>query len=197
LIAELGESSAVPLAYFYCTRESTERRRSDPTEVLLSILKQLCCKEAKAQHPIQAAVVNKWKERQDDASDQRLDLSECKDLILKLTEESSAFIIIDALDECNISTRVDLLEALDYIIQKSENIVKVLVSSRRHPDILNYFEKMPKVEIAGKDNLEDIANFIDNEIATKINKRQLLDGSPSDSLVTEIKSSLGKRADGK
>jgi hypothetical protein len=33
------------LAFFYCTRESSEPRRANPTEIMLSIFKQLSCKD--------------------------------------------------------------------------------------------------------------------------------------------------------
>jgi hypothetical protein len=193
LSKELNGSSE-KLAYFYCTRESTEPTRSNPTEILLSILKQLS--STRAQNPIHTAVVDKWLERQDEGTDYRLDILECTELIIETTKANSAFIVIDALDECDLLRRHELLEALDDIVQRSENIVKVLVSSRREGDIVRHFQKTAKVEISAKDNSEDIERFIDIEISKRIDKGQLLGGNPSLSLVGDIKASLGGKADG-
>lgn len=51
----------LPLAFFYCTRESSEPGRANPTEVLLSILKQLSCRDPGG--PIISSVAAMYRER--------------------------------------------------------------------------------------------------------------------------------------
>lgn len=182
------------LAYFYCTRETSEPRRADPTEIASSILRQLSCKND--QFPIPSPVAAKWLERQGQGYEDRLDLSECIDLIIELTRESPAIIVIDALDECQKKTRLDLLDGLDKIIQDAEHVVKIFVSSRRDSDIRNHFRTTPRLEIAAADNSEDIENFVNSEVNKKIAAGKLLDGQPPETLVAVIKSTLLKRAEG-
>lgn len=183
-----------PLAYFYCTRETTEPRRANPMEIMRSILKQLSSKND--QFPIQLPITRKWHERVGQGLDDGLDLSECIDLIIELTREAPAIIVIDALDECQKKTRLDLLDGLDKIMQDAEHVVQIFVSSRRDSDIRNHFRKRPKLEIAAADNSVDITNFVNREVNKKIAAGKLLGGQPPETLVAYIKSTLLERAEG-
>jgi hypothetical protein len=194
----LGETEEplfqTPLAYFYCTRGTSEPRRANPTEIMRSILKQLSCKND--QLPIQLPVTAKWHERVGQGLGDGLDLPECIDLIIELTREAPAIIVIDALDECQKKTRLDLFDGLDKIMQDAEHIVKIFVSSRRDSDIRNHFRKTPKLEIAATDNSVDIVNFVNSEVDKKIAAGNLLGGQPPETLVAYIKSTLLERAEG-
>lgn len=161
---------------------------------MLSILRQLSCKNDNT--PILPPVAVKWQERLSEGSEHRLDLEECVDVILELTKERPAIIIIDALDECQRETRSTLLEGLDRITQEAEHLVKVFVSSRRDSDIQNHFRKTPKLEIAARDNSQDIENYINSELDKKITAGKLLNGQPSKELVAEVKAKLVERAEG-
>jgi hypothetical protein len=155
---ELGnQPDPLPLAYFYCTRESSEPNRSNPTEVLCSILKQLSYKYPGG--PIFKSVITKWRERLDLGTEHRLDLSECIDIIVDITSTTRAIIVIDALDELQESTRGLLLYGLDTITQESDRQVHIFVSSRENWDVKYHFRKMPKLEITTADNSHDISNY--------------------------------------
>ena len=65
-----------------------------------------------------------------------LTLNECISLILAISDNKLAIILIDALDECNPERRYELLEALDTILQECANLVKIFVSSRDDGDIV-------------------------------------------------------------
>jgi hypothetical protein len=184
----------VPLAYFYCTRDTSEPKRADPTEIARSILRQLSCKDDRT--PIQAAVTAAWQERLGQGLDNRLDLPECVDLIVKIARDSPTIIVIDALDECHEQTRGDLFDGLDRIIQEADHTVKVFVSSRRDVDIKRHFRNTPKLEIETGDNSEDIANFVNREVDKKIAAGKLLGGRPPEELVAVIKSTLPERSEG-
>jgi hypothetical protein len=152
---------------------------------MLSILKQLSCKNDDTSIPAPVAV--KWEERLSQGSEHRLDMDECVDVILELTKERPAIIVIDALDEC---------QRLDRILQESEHLVKVFVSSRRDPDIRNHFRKTPKLEIAARENSEDIENYITSELDKKIAAGKFFNGQPSEELVADVKAKLVERAEG-
>jgi hypothetical protein len=162
---------------------------------MLSILKQLSCKNDNT--PVLPPVAAKWHERLSQGSEDRLDLEECIDVILELTMERPAIIVIDALDECQKETRSGLLEGLDRITQEAGHLVKVFVSSRRDSDIRNHFRKTPKLEIAARDNSQDIADYVTSELGKKIATGKLLNGQPSGELVADIKDKLTEQAEGK
>lgn len=188
------QQNPLPLAFFYCTRESSEPRRANPTEIMLSILKQLSCKDDDT--PILLPVTAKWKQRLSQGFDNRLDLQECIDLIIELAKNRGAVIVIDALDEAQKDTRQGLLEGLDRITKESDHLIKIFVSSRRDQDIKQHFDNTPRVEIAARENSEDIEKFISTELDKKIASKRLLKGEPSPDLVAEIKAVLTERADG-
>lgn len=213
LSEELGkQSDPLPLAYFYCIRESSEPNRSNPTEVMCSILKQLSCKSPG--QGIFPSVIGKWRERLDLGTEHRLDLSECIDIIIEITSTTGAIIVIDALDELQLSTRGLLLDGLDRITQESDRQVHIFVSSRENWDIKYHFRKIPKLEITTADNSHDISNYgtvssallfpismlivetVISELDKRITSGKLLSGQPPQDLVEQIKQYIISNADG-
>ncbi|KAI9856843.1 MAG: hypothetical protein M1824_005216 [Vezdaea acicularis] len=191
--------TSAPTAFFYCARNESESQRSDPEEILRSILKQLSISLPSflLRSPVVRAYEEKKQKAKEDGSPlETLTLQECVELILKLLESNPATIIIDALDECNPRTRIKLLEALDDIIQQSANLVKVFVSSRDDFDIVNRLQRSLNVFISVKDNDGDIQRFINVEITRSIKNRDLLYGNVSEELKSEIIMKLQKKAQG-
>ena len=127
-------------AFFYCARSTAEPERGKPAEILGAILRQLC--SSKPDKPIRALVTKEYEIRRQKADDdcsrvRKLSVEDCTRLILELAEETPATIIIDALDECDEAIRHELLEALELIISNSNDLVRVLVSSRDDVDIVS------------------------------------------------------------
>lgn len=185
---------AAYLAYFYCTRDTAEPKRAQPVEILRSIVRQLAC--LNSQTPIRSPAIEKWKERVEGESDHGLDIEECVSLLLDLTRDNPAIICIDAIDECDLATRRLLLDAIGTVINCSEQIVKVFVSSRREDDFLDYFDKWEALEISAKENREDIVNFIGEELKRSTANKTLLHGKASEDLISDIRQVLLDRADG-
>ena len=75
----------------------------------------------------------------DNSALKKLTVQDCTRLIVELTKNHPATIILDALDECEKDTRHELLEAFDEIISQSAEVVKVFVSSRDDVDIVSIF----------------------------------------------------------
>ncbi|KAH8594471.1 hypothetical protein B0O99DRAFT_687700 [Bisporella sp. PMI_857] len=183
-----------PIAYFYCSRESSEPRRADSTEILLSILKQLTCDSL--DDPISPWVAEKWQERRKLDSDDRLDRTEAVEIIIEICNMRGGFIIIDALDECPRNAREELMDSLDTICQNSTSLVRFFVSSRPNADIRQHFNKTPKLEILARRNSGDIVNYVNSELDKKIKAGKFLAGHPSEGLVKEVKAVLTEQADG-
>ena len=96
-----AQSSAAPVAYFYCSKTVSEPGRKDPTEILRSVVRQLSANRTR--HTIHSAVVNEYECREVVAKDDGFDVktlvvSECITLLLEVTASDPATIIIDAID---------------------------------------------------------------------------------------------------
>jgi hypothetical protein len=189
----------VPISYFYCARNAAEPQRSDPEEILRSILRQLS--SSKPELPIREPVARVYKERKEEAEEDgceptKLSLEECTELILSLTEVNSAVIIIDALDECDPARRHELLMALEKIIQQSANLIKVFVSSRDDNDIVCRLAHCPNVFINASDNGKDIEDFVVYTVTQAVEDKRLLGGQVSEELKNRIITTLTNGAQG-
>lgn len=191
--------TTAPIAYFYCTRNITEPQCANPDEILRSILKQLSC--SKSDVPIKEPTVNAYREKKDEADEhgcdpEKLTVDECVQLTLKLLENDPAVIIIDALDECDPTRRHEILTALDTIIRRSANLVKVFVSSRDDNDIVCRLTNSPNVFIHATDNGEDIRRFVFTEVHQSLRDQKLLSGVISDRMRNRIINTLIEGAQG-
>jgi hypothetical protein len=133
---------ANPIAFFYCSKNSSaEPDRARPLGVLKAILRQLASSDAN--NPVKAPVLIEYKVRQEMAEEdgsplRALTIDDCTRLILELTKDNPATIIIDAFDECDEESRYKLLDALDLIMASSKEVVRVFVSSRDDIDIVSW-----------------------------------------------------------
>lgn len=118
------------------------------------------------------------------------------ELILNLLENDPAIIIIDALDECDPARRHEILIALDTIIHRSANLVKVFVSSRDDNDIVCRLTNSPNVYIHATDNGEDIHRFVYTEVNQSLKDQRLLSGIISDHMKSRIINTLIEGAQG-
>ena len=90
-----------------------------------------------------------------------LNADECSQLILDLASASPLTLIIDAIDECNVTERHILLSTIEHSIPHARNVVQVLLSSREEVDIATRFQLGLNVEVTPKRNLNDIERFVD------------------------------------
>ena len=154
-------TNAAPVAYFYCSRNTAEPQRSDPAEVLRAVLKQVMC--FKPNWPMDSSTAKEYQRRkreaEKDGSDiARLDIWETTHEIIEVIAEMPVTIFIDALDECRSDQRYELLQALDLLIEKSNHLVKVFVSSREDVDIVLRLQKCPNIHINLHENTVDITD---------------------------------------
>ncbi|KAH0559391.1 hypothetical protein GP486_004095 [Trichoglossum hirsutum] len=133
------------LAYFYCARNTAEPERSNPEEILRSVVRQMSIPSSR--ESVLPPALEKYEEREGkEFADGPLRLEESVETIVKLTAYYSATtIIIDALDECDTETRYRLLHALSGTIRDGSGLVKVFVSSRDDKDIILYLKDSPNL----------------------------------------------------
>lgn len=161
-----------PPVYFYCNRNPTEPGRSQAKEVAASIARQLSYVDEKS---LLEPAIQKYKERQRTGfSKGSLDLDETRALIIELLAYYPvATIILDALDECTLESREELLDTIDYIVQESPTLVKIFVSSRDDQDIASQLQVYPMVELSSSKNSKDITAFVHREVQVLKCKRPL------------------------
>ncbi|CAC9886016.1 unnamed protein product [Aureobasidium pullulans] len=200
LRSEVGtDPTAAPIAFFYCSKNPGELERADPCQILRALAKQIALSED--QTGILAPVISIHKNKriqaeQDGLSPPALNLSGCKKLILELTAMTPATIIIDAIDECNSITRHQLLTALEEILIHSHKPVKILVSSQKARDIDVRLDKFACIMVNEKQNKNDIDAFVDLQVATAIESKQMLAGRVSLDLSNRVASILKTKAEG-
>ncbi|KAI5804246.1 hypothetical protein DFH27DRAFT_524663 [Peziza echinospora] len=178
---------SMPIAFFYCARDSVDPQRADPEEVLRSILKQLA--SAYSESSIYKPVWLEYREREAESQGSqlpKLTLDETVEHILSLLELNPATIVIDALDECDPTHRSDLILAIEDIINRAGCMVKFFVSSRDDGDIVARLNNSPNVFIRSEDNGPDINRFVQFELDRVIREKKLLRGSVSQGLREHI-----------
>ena len=138
-------SRTSPTAFFYCARSTAEPERAKPAEIMGALLRQVA--SSKSDLPVKEPVAKEYEARrkkaeEDCSSLKKLTVQDCIRLIIELTKEDPAILILDALDECEESTRHELLEAFDDIIRNSAEVVKIFVSSRDDIDIVSSLHRL-------------------------------------------------------
>ncbi|KAL2835343.1 hypothetical protein BJY01DRAFT_252764 [Aspergillus pseudoustus] len=97
-----------PPVYFYCSRNPAEPGRSQPSEIVASIARQLA--RTTSTGPLLSPVIAKYNEQEAEGfAGERLIMDESQSLILDLLSlHPVATIIVDALDECDPDTRGEM-----------------------------------------------------------------------------------------
>ncbi|KAI0392363.1 ankyrin repeat-containing domain protein [Xylariaceae sp. FL0594] len=147
-------------AFFYCTRHEEERRQ--PLSVLRSYVSQLSTTPERPDR-IRKQLQHQYSDlRQSGAS---LGLSDCREQLRQSVDlYSRTTIVLDGLDECDQSSRRQIIETLELLLESS-NPVKIFIASRPEGDIRNRFCNRPSIEIRATDNKEDIKKFVHAEMA--------------------------------
>ena len=98
--------------------------------------------------------------------------------------------MLDALDECDTSGRLELLEIFTKLTyNNSKTLVKTLISSRQDPDIESHFMKTPNVSITATDNAADISKYVSKELG-----KRLLRGRATKALRDRVENELNTKA---
>jgi hypothetical protein len=126
-----------------------------------------------------------------------LTLKECLNLLVQLVAVyPQTTICIDALDEVDHKLRLELLEALKHVVERSNNLVKIFATTRMDTDILAQFEIFPRIELEPDDNVDDINRFVKEKVQGTIGWKQLLHGNVPGALRDEICRVLCERSKG-
>lgn len=185
-----SDTNQEALAYFYCNYREEARR--DPTSIFRTLVKQLCVVNREEIGSLPESVLSIYWKQQSDGSGP-LDLNHSRDLIVGLSARfSQTTIIIDALDECNRETRIDLFRMLKNILNSTMHI-RIFLTGRCDGDIHQLLDDFPSHYIEACDNTADIKTYINAEIERCFQELRI----PQDlKLKSEIISALVNGANG-
>ncbi len=107
-----------------------------------------------------------------------------------------AIVIIDALDGFTPSNRHELLLALNGIVQKSSNVIKISVSSRNDGDIVAHLQDPPSISVNDRRSSLDIEKFVCHTVERAFVAKTLLRGQPSSQIKQELDRTLIKKSHG-
>ena len=167
--ANRDHQSSYPV-FFSCARNAAEPERSDPAMIVRCLLRQI------PDLPGATYSFQQLKERYlEQGTSGDLTIEEATDLIIRIiTERRASYILIDALDECQMESRHLLVKALERIISDSASLVKLFVTSRDDQDIVFAMEKYPSIPIKAENNQADIDNYVSVEVDSLIDQRRLM-----------------------
>lgn len=147
-------------AFFYCNRNETDRTK--PLSVLQSYVRQLSTNFKYPLH-IQKSLISRCEEARLNGSN--LDFASCQGALLNsLNLYPKTTLVLDALDECDPSSRNDLMKALDSLLHDAKMPIKIFIASRPDEDIRNRFSSRPNIVIEKRDNQDDIEKYINQRL---------------------------------
>lgn len=186
-------------AHFYCSRNTAEPQRGKAEGVLGCIASQLSRRSA--DQPISPLTVALYKRIQSsDGPTGTPVLRDLSDLIIGLLEPYlQTTIVIDALDECDLDERDDLLSELEYVMGGSDSLVKFFVTSREEGDLRLKIQTYSGFQVTRLENKHDIEKFVNFETDRLVAKNHLLvyiHGQAKEELKALIKKDVISKADG-
>jgi hypothetical protein len=171
----LQKSGLASLAFFYC--DFRDDQKKDQRGLLSSLLVQLC-----EQSNAYSAILSDFYVAHGDGSQHASDseLLGCLKDMLKLPGQATVYIIIDALDECPITTglpspREKVLELVEELVNLQIPNLRICVTSRPEADIVSILEPLAfrSVSLHGESGqVEDIAEYVRSVIHTNREMRR-------------------------
>ncbi len=94
-----------------------------------------------------------------------MSFSEVRDQLRILTQKfSQTTLVLDALDECDRSTRMEVVNFLSDLVMQPSRVLRVFISSRPDSDLVAKFRVGPNLEIKAVDNEMDIVKYVEATI---------------------------------
>ena len=193
-VRTLQKSGLASLGFFYC--DFRDDQKKDQRGLLSSLLVQLC-----EQSDAYSAILSDFYAAHGDGSQHASDseLLGCLKDMLKLRGQATVYVIIDALDECPItsglpSAREEVLELVKELVNLQTPNLRICVTSRPEADIVSKLEPLVScsVSLHGETGqVRDIAEYIRSIIHTGVEIQRWKDTDKQ--LVIDV---LTKKADG-
>ena len=174
-------------AYFYCDRNEPERR--DPLVILRSYVRQL---STGVWNPNELQKKLRIICRDAKLNGSGLGFEACKQQLLEsINLYPKTTLILDALDECIMESRRQLIDIFDFLLSESERPLKVFISSRPDDGIRDRLSSRPNIDIQASNNHRDIETYINVKIVRHPRWKKM-----PESLQEEIVKTLLEKSDG-
>jgi hypothetical protein len=149
------QSNSVGVAYLYCNYKA--QKEQDTTNLLAAILKQLVQAQPSLIEPVEQLHMQ-HAQRGTRPSVEEI-FAVLHSVLAKFT---AVHVVVDALDECRDSdgTRRFFLAKLQDLQAKTD--LRLMITSRFIPDIVNEFEKAIRLEVRASD--EDVRRFVASQV---------------------------------
>lgn len=178
-------SSRGALAYFYCS--ASESTRTDPLNILQEILRQL----ASTKHGLD--IFRKWQKDKKPSSLTRDAVLRLILQMININAHRQTTIVIDALDEIDRDGTglTSITDALQYLLEAADGLVKVFVSSRPESRIRDQLRFWTGIPVDLRSTRSDIETYIELEV-----DRLLRHKTRVANLKPKVKQTLKERAGG-
>jgi hypothetical protein len=180
------------LAYFYFS--FADPKKQNVTEMLASLVKQLCSCRPDTPQPVKELA--KYKDRGERPDLKTLEAA----LNATMRGFAAVHLIIDGLDECPALSgeRGDLLDTLSRLVTTAPENVHVLCTSRKEADIDAAVSLLMSPPVRDAVDLSQHCQQLDQDIGQYIDSRLESRDCSSwpDSIKTEVKAALIAKADG-
>ena len=150
-----GNDHSIGIAYFYCNFR--RQQEQSPLDILASLLKQLVQGQIHFPEFVKDLYDHHKQKRTRPSSDEITKL-----LQSVIAGYSRTFIIIDALDECNVSDGGRRRLLSEMVSLQNNTGVSLFATSRFIPEIIKEFEGSVILEIRASD--EDVQRYLDGDI---------------------------------
>ena len=168
-IRALQKAGLASLAFFYC--DFRDDQKKGRRELLSSLLVQLC-EQSDAYSAILSDFYEAHRRGSQYASDS--ELKACLKDMLKVPEQATVYIVIDALDECPITTglptpRGKVLKVVEELVNLQIPNLRICVTSRPEADIIPILEPLAFRSVSlhfESGQVQDIAEYIRSVILT-------------------------------
>ncbi|KAI9796740.1 MAG: Ankyrin repeat domain-containing protein 44 [Piccolia ochrophora] len=163
------------IAYFYCDYQ--DQGHQTASNVLAAIIKQLVIRKPTALEPVEELFDNLHGERKNPT------LAQLESALYSVCHHfNQTFLIIDALDECDLAQRKQLFPVFQGL-QKASG--KLFVTSRPHAqDIARFFAVDAKIPIEASE--DDMRRFIEKQIDDDEDLMDLLTDDLRDNIISTI-----------
>lgn len=168
-------------------RDTAEPERADPEQILRSLVRQ--ASDLPGDPPLHPTLRERYHERRKKGD---ISAEEATSIIIKTIERRPVtYILIDALDECDLQRRDLLVDCLKTILSDSSSLVKIFVSSRdSQQDIAWSMRGHPALCIDASRNGADIDRYVHDSVVKAIQKKKLL---PTECVDTELQNKIEDR----
>ncbi|MCJ1463344.1 hypothetical protein MMC07_001951 [Pseudocyphellaria aurata] len=181
-----NDPSTAPFGYIYCTNPNFERAGPSCDDVMRSILGELAL-DRTSRRKIRDFLCSEYERQIATASVRGPDIlklrtQDCVRLILELAEQDPLTIIIDAIDTVKENERHVLVSALKELVLGADNVVKILITSRKSNCLTIAPAVDKRIQITSHETQQDMKSFVNHLIDTAVTSKLLLEGKVSPAL---------------